>query len=187
MNQNLVFFLKTSFVYGVLAASFSFIGVFLPEKQYLDSPLASLTVEHVLGHILFGAAAGAASLGLRYLLVGGAFAIILDSDHLIQLLGIEAMARMGHSVPFATISAIGMMLIFGKKNYVLGAVAFAGVLAHISFDTFTNGSGFPFFTPFFNQVLFFHSADWIFFELAAIVLVGSIAIQVKRVSMKKEI
>jgi hypothetical protein len=136
---------------------------------------------------LWGAAAGAASLGLRYLLVGGSFAIVLDSDHLIQLLGIEAMARMGHSVPFAIISAIGMMLIFGKKNYILGAVAFAGVLSHISFDTFTNGSGFPLFTPFLNQALFFHSADWVFFELAAIVLVGLISIQMKRVSIKRNL
>lgn len=187
MNQNLVFFLKTSFVYGVLASNFSVIGALLPEKQYLDSPLASLTVEHVLGHILFGVAAGAASLSLRYLLLGGAFGIILDSDHLIQFLGIEAMARMSHSIPFAIISTIGMMLIFGKKNYVLGAVAFAGVLSHISFDTFTNGGEFPLFTPFFNQVLFFHSADWIFFELAAIVLVGLVSIQMKRVTIKRKI
>ncbi|MGI0009999.1 MAG: hypothetical protein ACREAE_01200 [Nitrosopumilaceae archaeon] len=100
----------------MLATSFSVIGTFLPEKQYLDSPLASLTVEHVLGHILFGAAAGAAGLSLRYLLVGGSFAIILDSDHLIHFIGIEAIPKMGHSIPFAIISVIGMMLIFGKKN-----------------------------------------------------------------------
>ncbi|MGI0010000.1 MAG: hypothetical protein ACREAE_01205 [Nitrosopumilaceae archaeon] len=65
------------------------------------------------------------------------------------------------------------------------AVAFAGALSHISFDTFMNAGKFPLFTPFFNQVLFFHRADWIFFELAAIVLVGLIAMQVKRASMKK--
>jgi hypothetical protein len=94
---------------------------------------------------------------------------------------------MGHSISFAVISSIVMLLIFGRKNYLLSAVAFAGVLVHVSFDTFLNDGKFPFFTPFFNQVLFFHSSDWIFFELAAIVLVGLISIQMKRLGMKKEI
>ncbi|MGI0011724.1 MAG: metal-dependent hydrolase, partial [Nitrosopumilaceae archaeon] len=114
------------------------------------------------------------------------FAIILDSDHLIQFLGIEAVIRMGHSIPFAIISAVAMLLIFGRKNYLLSAVAIAGVLVHVSFDTFSNAGKFPFFTPFYNGVLLFRSADWIFFELAAIVLVGLVSIQVKRASMKKE-
>lgn len=180
MKQNLVFLFKAISLYGILAVAFSLIGIFLPEKQTLDSPLSALTMEHVGGHILWGLVAGAASLSLRYFVLTGSFAIILDSDHLINFIGLDAISRMGHSIPFAILSSVVMILLLGRKDYVLASTAFAGVLAHISFDTFQgSSSSFPIFTPFYNEVIWFQNADWFLFQIAAIIIVGAIAIQTK--------
>ncbi len=185
MKQKLAFLFKAMSLYGTLAIAFSLIGIFLPEKQTLESPLQGLTIEHVGGHILWGLIAGAASLSLRYFLLTGSFAIILDADHLINFVGLDALSRMSHSIPFAILSSVVMILIFGRRDYVLGAIAFAGVLVHISFDIFTNGGKFPFFTPIYNGILSFQSADWILFEFVAVAIVGSAAMLTKWQSMKK--
>lgn len=180
MKQNLVFLFKAMSLYGTLAAAFSLIGVFLPEKQDLVSPLSAITIEHVGGHILWGLVAGAASLSFRYFILTGSFAIILDSDHLINFIGLDAISRMGHSVPFAALSSVVMMLLLGRKDYVLASAAFAGVLAHISFDIFQGSSStFPIFTPFYSEVILFQNADWFLFQIMAITIVGAITIRTK--------
>jgi len=79
---------------------------------------------------------GAATIKLRYFLLAGSFAILIGSDHLIGLWNIETVPRMGHSIAFGIIAAIILMLLFGKRNYILGATAFGGLLAHLSFDGF---------------------------------------------------
>ncbi len=180
MKQNLVFLFKAMSLYGILAAAFSLIGIFLPEKQALASPLSALTIEHVGGHILWGLVAGAASLSLRYFLLTGSFAIILDSDHLIDFIGLDAISRMGHSIPFAVLSSVVMILLLGRKDYVLASAAFAGVLAHISFDIFqASSSSFPIFTPFYSEDIWFRNADWFLFQIAAIIIVGTMTILTK--------
>src|SRR5574341_1455524 len=123
MKQNIIFLFKAISLYGILAIAFSLIGIFLPEKQTLASPLDALTIKHVGGHILCGLIAGAASLSLRYFLLTGSFAIILDSDHLINFVGLDAISRMGHSIPFAVLSSIVMMFLLGRKDYVLASAA----------------------------------------------------------------
>lgn len=186
MKQNLTFLFKAMSLYGILAIAFSLVGIFLPEKQTLESPLQSLTIEHIGGHILWGLIAGAASLSLRYFVLTGSFAIILDADHLINFVGIDAISRMDHSIPFAILSSGVMMLILGRRDYLLASSAFAGVLAHISFDTFLGSSAsFPIFTPFYNEAIWFQNADWFLFQVAAIIIVGATVIQTKRKMREK--
>jgi len=130
---------------------------------------------------------GIVTFKLRYFLIGGIFAIILDSDHLIQFLGIEVVPRMAHSVSFGLIAILVMMLIFGKRDYLLGAISFAAVLSHISFDILLGGEDkFPFFTPFTNEVTIFQGPDWILMEIGAVILVVISVIVSRRKKMKKE-
>lgn len=185
MKQNIAFLLKTTCVYVILSFSFSIIGIFIPGSQPVNNPLNSISIEHITGHIAWGLAAGIFSLSLRYFVLGGTFAIMLDADHLIQFLGIEAIPRMGHSIPFALISVVSMLIIFGKRDKILAVVAFSGVLTHISFDIFTNTGVFPLFTPFYNETMLFRGADWVFFEMAAIMAIGLITMQTKWKDMKK--
>jgi len=188
-SGNFAFIIKTSTLYGILATAFSLIGLFLPSAFFVGNPfeVSGITVEHVTGHIVLGLMIGLVTFKLRYFLIGGIFAIILDSDHLIQFLGIEVVPRMAHSVSFGLIAILVMMMIFGKRDYILGAISFAAVLSHISYDILLGGgSNFPFFTPFTSEVTIFQGPDWILMEIGAVILVLISVFVSRRKKMKKE-
>lgn len=187
MKIDIKFIIGASATYAVLSAAFSIIGVFfVPERTLLPNPLTngSLTVEEVVVHIIWGLVACAVTLRLRYFLLGGLFAVLVDSDHLVNLLNIEALSRMGHSMVFGIISVAVIMLVFGRKDLLLGATAFAALLSHMSYDIFVGDTNFPLFTPFYNLAIPFHRADWIFFEIAA-VLIMIVATMIVRRQLKR--
>jgi len=178
--------IKTALVYCALSVTFSFVGIFLAEKGHLQSPVGYLSIHEVGGHVMWGLVAGAACLSLRYFILTGLFAILIDSDHLIGLLHVDALSRMSHSIAFGMVSVVVLMILFGKKDYRLGAAAIAGLLSHLSFDTFSeNDSEFPIFAPFYNHQIIFTNMDWIYFEIAAIAVVGIIAILTRIKESKK--
>jgi len=188
-SGNFTFIIKTSTLYGILAAVFSLIGLFLPWASFIGNPLevSGISAEHIIGHVVWGLMIGIVTFRLKYFLLGGIFVIILDSDHLIQFLGIEVVPRMAHSVSFGLIAILVMMMIFGKRDYILGAISFAAVLSHISFDILLGGgSMFPFFTPFISEVTIFQELDWILIEIAAVILVGISVFISRRKKIKKE-
>ena len=188
-SGNVAFIIKTSALYGILATAFSLIGPFLPEAYFVGNPLevSGISVEHVAGHIIWGLMIGIVTFSMRYFFIGGFFPIILDSDHLIQFLGIEVVPRMAHSISFGLIAIFVMMMIFGKRDYVLGAISFAAVLAHISYDILLGGgSKFPFFIPFTSEVTVFQGSDWILMEIVAVMLVGISVFISRRKKMKTE-
>ena len=153
---------------------FSLIGIFLDSAQEATNPLNSLSIEHVLGHIGWGMMVAIPALSFRYVVTSGLFAIILDSDHLIQFLGIDMIPRMGHSITFAIIAAISMLIIFGRKDYLLAAISFAAILSHISFDIFINSGKFPIFAPFDSTFVVFQQSEWILVLISAITVVASV-------------
>ena len=170
-----VFFIgKTSIAYGGLAFGFSMLGLILPNTFLVGNPLevSGISFEHVIGHIMWGLVAGIASFSLRYAILSGLFPIILDFDHLIQFFGIEMIPRMAHSITFGFIAIGVMMIIFGRKDLRLGAIAIAAVFSHMSFDIFLGGSTkFPIFVPWDSQVVTFSGTDWIIFEFVAISII----------------
>ncbi len=187
-KRDVIFVTKTALVYGSLAATFSILGIFLPERQYLDNPITGgLDIEHILGHIVWGLMVGAASLSLRYFLLAGSLAIIVDWDHLIQFFEIEAIGRMGHSIPFGFVSVIVLMIIFGRRDYLLGSTVFAAMLAHISFDTLTGSGNFPLFVPFYDDMVRFPDSFWFVFLLVGIGLVLSATIFTKSQKHKEKV
>ena len=190
MQKSLAFIIKTSFVYGALAFLFSLIGMFLPSTvtYVVGNPLevSVISVEHIVGHIVWGLIVSVLSLSLRYFILGGIFPIILDSDHLIQFFDLEIMPRMAHSISFGFLASFVLLLIFGKRDYRLAGIAFAAMLAHVSFDILLGGTtSFPLLTPFVAELLSFQGNDWIIIQLIAVAIVGICTIITKIEAKKK--
>ena len=193
-SNQLKFFIKSCIIFTILSFSFSLTRFFFPDESYIiGSPLivSNPSLEHIFGHILFGMIAGAVSLSLRYVFLTGAFAILLDADHLLQFFNIEMIGRMVHSVPFALIIAVIMIYVFGKKDYRLAAISFSAIISHIAFDTWFVGQlypgssgGFPLFSPFTVEIIKFQGLDWLYLEILAIAIVGIIAILNHKISIK---
>ena len=174
VESNIFFVGKTSIVYGVLAFSFSMLGLILPNAFLVGNPLevSGISFEHIFGHIMWGLAAGIVSISFRYAILSGLFPIILDFDHLLQFFGIEMIPRMAHSITFGLIAVGVMMIIFDRKDLRLGAIAIAAVFSHMSFDIFLGGSTkFPIFVPFTSQNITFSGYDWILFEFFSIAII----------------
>ena len=175
IRSEIIFLLKTSLAYGCLSLGFSFVGLLLPGKNFLPNPLTngSFSFYEILGHILFGLIAGTITLSLRYTLLTGAFAVLIDMDHVVNLLHIEAISRMSHSISFGIMALVGMMILFGKKDYRLGSVAFGGMLSHVAYDVYFPGDpGPPFFAPFTTTHIPLPGLDWLILEVMAIVIIG---------------
>ncbi len=191
--RQLTFIFKSALLYAALSALFSTIGLIpifgqlLPKPYVIGNPLevSSISLEHVVGHIVFGLIVGVATLRTRYFVIAGLLPIALDADHLIQFLDIPAIPRMAHSLAFGFVSIPAMMLLLGKKDYILGAVSLAAVLTHISFDTLLGGySKFPFLIPMQSSMIAFQGHDWIAFLLAAVAIVGTATVFTKRRAAK---
>ena len=186
--KQIKFFIKASIIFTILSFSFSLTGLFFqddPQSMILGNPLivSNPSLEHILGHVFFGMIAGMLTLRLNYVFITGAFAILLDADHLLQFLNLEMILRMSHSIPFAIIAALIIFAIFGKKDYRLAAISFAAVLSHIAFDTWLSGqifpgstSSFPLFAPFSVETILFQGLDWLYLEILAVGIVGIISV-----------
>jgi len=169
-------------MYGFLAVGFSLISLILPWALPPVDPLESVTVEHILGHIVWGMAAAFATLSFRHIFAGGLFAIALDVDHLVNFLNIDIVGRMAHSIPFALLAPICMMIIIGRRDFLLGAISFAAVFSHMSLDTFFDDGAFPIFAPFSEYITAFEGTDWIILQLIAIsvVLIAKLIVDKKK-------
>ena len=182
-SPSVCFIVKACLVYGGVAFVFSMLGTVLPGAFVIGNPfeVSAATPEHVIGHIIWGLIPGLAFLSLRYIILAGLFPIILDADHLLQLLDIEMIPRMAHSLPFILIAIVVMMLIFGKKDLRLLAVSIAAVFAHMSFDIILGGSTeFPILIPFTSQFFTFSGIDWIIFEVIAVAVILTASVIVKK-------
>ena len=181
-KKDILLVVGVSLVYCLLSASFSLVSTILPDRVVLLNPIeyGGLNLKEIVGHFIFGAVAGIVTLRLKYILLGGILAVLIDSDHLIGLLHLEGIPRMGHSITFAILSTIVLMLIFHKKDYRLGAIVATSVLTHISYDILEGGIGYPIFTPFVNKIIELPREGWIIVEIAAIIIVGIVSILVKR-------
>ncbi len=172
LKDSIKFILKNSIIFALVSLGFSMIGALFPEREFtfvIGNPLvvSSVTYEHVLGHIFWGAVIGLGTLSVRYIILGGSFAIFLDADHLLQFLDIELVSRMSHSIPFAVIVSIVFFVILRRKDIRICAVAFGAVLSHIAFDIFladvalNSDTEFPLFSPFTFETVSFQGLDWL--------------------------
>ena len=189
------FILKNSIIFAFVSFAFSMIGAFFPESEFtfvIGNPLvvSSVTYEHVLGHVFWGAIIGLGTLSIRYIILGGSFAIFLDSDHLLQFLDIELVSRMSHSIPFAVIVSIVFFVILRGKDIRICAVAFGAVLSHIAFDIFladvalNSGTEFPLFSPFTFETVSLQGLDWLGIQIIGVSIVAIVSYFYKRKEIK---
>jgi len=183
MKDEIKSLFKNSIIFATVSFVFSMIGAFFPESEFtviIGNPLvvSGVTYEHVFGHVFWGAVIGLGTLSIRYIILGGSFAILLDADHLLQFLDIELVSRMSHSIPFAVIVTIVFFVVARGKDIRVCAVAFAAVLSHIAFDIFladvTLGSDteFPLFSPFTFETVSFQGLDWLGIQIIGVSLVA---------------
>ena len=186
-KQDIIFVVGISLVYCSLSAGFSLIGTILPDKMVLLNPIenGSLSVKEIVGHFVWGAVAGIVTLKLRYILLGGLLSALIDSDHLVGLLHVEGIPRMSHSITFAILATVVLLLVFSRKDYRLAAIVATSVLTHISYDMFAGGFGFPVFTPFVNKIINLPRTDWLILETSAILIVGIVRFIVTRKEFEK--
>ena len=201
ISGQIKFFIKACAIFSILSFGFSLIGLvpvspFSDDSYVVGSPLivSNPTLEHILGHVLFGMIAGAISLSLKYVFMAGGFALLVDADHLLQFFNVEMIARLVHSLPFAIIIAVIMLYIFGKKDYRLAAISFSAIISHIAYDVlfvgqiYPGSAGmFPLFSPFTLEIIKFQGLDWLYLEILAIAIVGIIAILDRKISIKNHI
>jgi len=197
ISGQIKFVIKSCAIFSILSLGFSLTGFLFPDdSSIIGDPLivSNPSPEHILGHVFFGMIAGVLSLRLKYVFLIGAFALLLDADHLLQFFNVEMISRMIHSVPFAIIIGVIMLYIFGKKDYRLAAISFSAIISHIAFDTWLAGqiypgstSGFPLLSPFTVEIFRFQGLDWLYLEILAIVIVGIISILSRKISIKNHI
>ena len=197
MRDTIKFILKNSIIFATVSFGFSIIGGLFPSSEHtfvIGNPLvvSGITIEHIMGHIFWGAVIGLATLSIRYIILGGSFAILLDADHLLQFLDIELVSRMSHSIPFAIIASVIFFLIFRGRDIRICVVAFAAVLSHIAFDTFlayvTFGSytKFPLFSPFTFETVKLQGLDWLGIQIIGVVSVAVVSYLYKRKKTRVE-
>ena len=191
MKDHIKFILQNSIIFAGISFGFSIIGGLFPSSEHtfvIGNPLvvSGITVEHVVGHIFWGAIIGLGTLSIRYIILGGSFAILLDADHLLQFLDIELVSRMSHSVVFAVIVAIVFFIVLRGKDLRIAAVAFGAVLSHIAFDIFLADVGFnasttfPLFSPFILDRIEFSGLDWLGVEIIGVAIVAVVSYLAKR-------
>jgi len=198
ISKQIKFFIKSCVIFSILSFVISLTGFAFhaDDSSIIGNPLivSNPSLEHIFGHVLFGMIAGAVSLSLKYVFMTGAFALLVDADHLLQFFNVEMISRSVHSFPFAIIIAVIMLYAFGKKDYRLAAISFSAIISHIAFDTWLAGqiypgstSGFPLLSPFTVEIFRFQGLDWLYLEILAIVIVGIIAILSRKISIKNHI
>jgi hypothetical protein len=197
MKDHIKFILQNSIIFAGISFGFSIIGGLFPSSEHtfvIGNPfvVSGITVEHVVGHIFWGAIIGLGTLSIRYIILGGSFAILLDADHLLQFLDIELVARMSHSIPFAIIAVVAFFIILRGKDLRIAVVAFGAVLSHIAFDIFLADVGFntsttfPLFSPFILDRIEFTGLDWLGVEIIGVVIVAVVSYLAKRKEIRLE-
>ena len=195
MKGTIKFILKNSIIFALISLGFSAIGAMFPDSEHtfvIGNPLevSSVTAEHVMGHIFWGAVVGLGTLSIRYIILGGSFAILLDADHLLQFLDIELVSRMSHSIPFAVLATVIFFIILRGRDARICAVAFAAVLSHLAFDVFladiafNSGSAFPLFSPFSFETVEFVGLDWLGIQIVGVSIVAIVSYLSKRKEIK---
>ena len=197
MKDHVKFILQNSIIFAGISFGFSIIGGLFPSSEHtfvVGNPflVSEVTIEHVVGHVFWGAVIGLGTLSIRYIILGGSFAILLDADHLLQFLDIEMVVRMSHSIPFAVIASIIFFIILRGKDLRIVVVAFGAVLSHIAFDIFLADVGFnssttfPLFSPFILDRIEFAGLDWLGVEIIGVVIVAVVSYLAKRKEIRLE-
>ena len=180
--------------YVALAFAFSFVGFVAqqPAVHFHEYSLPEAIVE-LGGHFLFGAVAAAPFLGVWKSLLGGAFAIGIDADHVLGALNLNVSSRPDHSFFFAAFAALAIWAVvslqrsrpLGQPSQVAVLVPIT-VLSHLAYDVFAAfqmfsgvGYSFPILSPLSFSLFAFPYWTWVPLEASALILSTVFAIWFK--------
>ena len=137
-----------------LAVHFSTWGQVAPWPGELPGTTGTL-LAHEIAHASLGALAALPSRRVTPMVMASLASVLIDVDHVGQLIGLPLVARSSHSVFFFLFAGIVLWLlarlgVFGRRvsPLLVGAVAAASVLAHMAVDAALPGSGMPLMAPF---------------------------------------
>lgn len=169
--------------YAVSSFLWSFTGFFFPAGpgQSYEYSFSGLATE-VGGHFLFGALVGLASSRIGLAALGGAEAVLIDSDHVLASLGFPVLGRLSHSVPFAAAMAVVFLLLPLRMQArgVLVAVTIGSILSHLSYDVLAGDGQFPLLAPFTNRVFVLPYWSWPLLEVGGLVMVASVRFHIRQ-------
>ncbi len=165
--------LKLGVVYALLALLWSVFGLASPVemiRHYEYQPLDFLL--EATFHPLFGVLAVALTLNPTLIILCALETVLIDVDHLLNLVNYPTHATPAHSLVFALIAALVLgYAAKGKQKINAGVfyVTLSAVMAHIGYDIFASqGGSFPIFSPLSFTNIPFPSVTWIIFEAAAV-------------------
>ena len=127
-------------------------------------------------------------------LLTGSLAVLIDSDHILAALNFPVIGRPDHSILYAAVSLIALVLLgrklgLAKQTIVkLAFVAPIAVMSHIAYDVFAaSGPTFPLLVPLEVGEIFIPYYFWYVLEGAALLisLVGCFA--ARKYSLKQTI
>ena len=170
--------------YGVLVLAFSFLGFVAqqPTVHFHEYSFPEAILE-LGGHMTFGAMVALPFRQVKACVLGAAFAIVIDADHILGALNLNVSGRPDHSIAFAATGAVAVWLVvrkypsMGLRQGALATSALvpASVLSHVSYDVLAAneifnglGSSFPIYSPFSFSLVPFPTWSWIVLELAGL-------------------
>jgi hypothetical protein len=164
-----------SLLFGAVSLSWSLLGLLFPFAVPYKTVYSPALLAEVLGHFLFGLAAGAATGRLAPALLAGLEAVLIDSDHLMAAAGFSIDARLSHSVSFALLSSFliaraGRRRAFASNSYAIMAVTLASFLTHLAFDIASGDGFFPMFFPLSVSPIDLPYLTWPILEVGAVCL-----------------
>jgi len=174
--------IELALAFTAVAFLFSLIGFVHPEPaiHYHEYSFPALAQE-VLGHFSFGFLAAVPFLDFGLGLMVGSTAVFIDVDHLLAALGFAVSSRPDHSIVYAVVASISLVLIAGRVHLPkvrakkAASAGFIVVLSHIAYDIFSatyvqpsTANSFPLFIPFSFQTVGFTGWYWLVFESTAV-------------------
>jgi hypothetical protein len=182
--KNLKILILFGVVYAALSFGTSFLGFLSPQTPVaLHEHVSIHAFEEFGGHFLFGAAAAIPFLDLDLIFLSGVFAVLIDTDHILDALGFYVSGRPDHSFFYAAFSGVVLYYVARRTSNVSKErevkFAFLGpvvLLSHISFDVFgayaifVGGYYFPLYAPFNFSTIPLQYYYWVVFEVGALLI-----------------
>mgnify|MGYP001968880813 CR=1 FL=1 len=123
-------------------------------------------------HASFGLIAGIFTLNPFYAISTTAFAVLIDLDHVLWILGYPVIGRPNHSLPFLLVVSVVFGILFKRRNHFnfrLSTAVASGVFSHMAYDSFVDAPSLPLLMPFSSELISLPTWSWMLFETLAII------------------
>ena len=182
---------------GLLSFLYSFIGLASGQAAvHLHEYSLGGILTEISGHFLFGAVAAIPLLQIDLLLMAGSMAVLIDSDHILGALNLNAGSRPAHSILYAFFSAALLFYLThrlrleDRMKLKLTSLAPIALLSHLSYDVFvafqnggSRGGSFPLLTPLNFGLIPLSYLSWIVLEAVSIIASISVEVASRRFSL----